>query len=198
MAVINAKDLAERYKLALTRQALVDRYKAAATTFQPGEVVRVKPTHGFEEWHGDTGTIEKYVPFGKYYVNLVKNGRVLIDESHLVPVGASTEAETKEAAYQFLRNSRFAWLSSGMATEARKNGVGLGMKDVPNILRMWFAGRQPNNPKEEAGYNYIQGGAGQLLMDSLIKGVTKALQSTGNRVGLKEVGETIVAFAEDR
>ena len=53
---------------------------------KPGTKVRVKPTHGYAKFHHDEGTIDKYVPFGKYYVELKKNGRQLIDQNDLEKV----------------------------------------------------------------------------------------------------------------
>jgi hypothetical protein len=111
---------------------------------------------------------------------------------------AALDDAFKDAAYQFLRESKFSWLVMGMATEAKKTGEHFGMKDAAKVLKAWFDGRKPEGSKEEAGYRYIQGGAGKLLMNGLIKGVQEALKATGARVGLKDVGEAIVAFAEDK
>jgi len=55
-----------------------------ATGFQPGDHVRVKPTHGIPSFRGDRGVIEKSVPFNKYYVELDRNGRSLVSENDLV------------------------------------------------------------------------------------------------------------------
>ena len=44
----------------------------------PGDHVRVKDSHGLAKYRGDTGVIEKYVQFGKYYVELEKNGRSIV------------------------------------------------------------------------------------------------------------------------
>lgn len=57
--------------------------KEARVKFQPGDRVKVRPSHGSEKFRGDTGVIEKYVPFGKYYVNLRRNGRSLVSEGDL-------------------------------------------------------------------------------------------------------------------
>jgi hypothetical protein len=222
MAIITVKELAARYRLAARRQALVERFKAAETRFKPGDRVRVKPTHNFKEWHGDVGEVDKFVPFGKYYVELEKNGRVIIDGDYLEKAEAkkasfrlyasditgtlstaqiekvALDDSFKDAAFAFLRESKFSWLAMGMSEEAKRAGITFGMRDVAGVLKAWFANRKPEGPKEEAGYRYIQGGAGRMLMDRLIRGVQKALQSTGARVGLKDVGEAIVAFAEDR
>lgn len=43
-----------------------------------GAKVRVKKSHGSADFVGDTGTVDKYVPFGKYYVKLKKNGRSMV------------------------------------------------------------------------------------------------------------------------
>jgi len=57
--------------------------KEAKTKFEKGDKVKVKPSHGIKEWRGDTGVIDKYVPFGKYYVDLKKNGRQIVDQSDI-------------------------------------------------------------------------------------------------------------------
>jgi len=54
-----------------------------ATGFQPGDHVKVKSTHGYLKFRGDTGIIEKYVPFGKYYVELKHNGRAMVSGDDL-------------------------------------------------------------------------------------------------------------------
>jgi hypothetical protein len=54
-----------------------------ATGFRPGDHVRVKSTHGSPRFRGDLGIIEKYVPFGKYYVELDRNGRSMVSENDL-------------------------------------------------------------------------------------------------------------------
>jgi hypothetical protein len=51
--------------------------------FAPGICVFVKGSHGTERFRGDVGRIEKYIPFGKYYVDLRKNGRQLVSGSDL-------------------------------------------------------------------------------------------------------------------
>lgn len=80
MATITFKELAARYKEAARRQALVERFKAAASGgFKPGDTVKVKPSHGFKKWHGDVGTIDKMVPINKAYVQLQENGRQILD-----------------------------------------------------------------------------------------------------------------------
>lgn len=47
--------------------------------FRPGRRIRIRPTHGIVEWHGDEGPIEKLVPINKAYVQLEKNGRQIVD-----------------------------------------------------------------------------------------------------------------------
>lgn len=55
----------------------------AAETMAPGTKIKVKDSHGSPGFRGDTGVVEKYVPFGKYYVKLKKNGRRMVDQSDL-------------------------------------------------------------------------------------------------------------------
>ena len=57
--------------------------KEAALKFQPGDKVRVQPSHRSEKLRGDVGVIEKYVPWGKYYVGLRGYGRAVVSESDL-------------------------------------------------------------------------------------------------------------------
>jgi len=54
-----------------------------ATGFQPGDHIKVRSTHGYPKFRGDTGVVEKYVPFGKYYVELKRNGRAMVSEDDL-------------------------------------------------------------------------------------------------------------------
>jgi hypothetical protein len=58
----------------------------AMTRFKPGDKVRVKNSTPAVRYRGDTGKIDTYVPFGKYYVDLKKNGQVLVDEADLEKV----------------------------------------------------------------------------------------------------------------
>lgn len=87
MATLTVKELAARYKLAASRQALVDRYKVADNRgFKPGVAVKVKPSHGFKKWRGDVGVIDKMVPINKAYVELEGNGRQIVDLNDLEQV----------------------------------------------------------------------------------------------------------------
>ncbi len=171
-----------------------------AGKFSVGDHVRVLPSHGFAHYRGDTGVIDKMIPINKAYVESEKNGRIIVDLDDLEKGHPNRKASLddilKNAAFAFLRESKFSWLAKGMAIEAKKSGESLGMRDVAKALKAWFDGRKPEGSKEESGYRYIQSDAGRLLMNGLIKGVTSALKETGSRVGLKEVGEAIVAFAE--
>jgi hypothetical protein len=197
MATLTVQELAARYRLAAHRQALVERFRAAATTYRAGQRVKVRHTHNFPEWRGEGGTIDKYVPFGKYYVVLDTHGRVLIDESYLAPMDVEVD-DVKDAAFTFLRESRLSWLVMGMAEEARKAGERFGFKDSIPVFKAWFAGDKASGPKEEAGYRYIESPAGQLLLNGVIKGVMEALKSVKGRVGFKDVGSVIIAFIEDK
>ena len=47
--------------------------------YRPGRRVRIRTSHGFAEWHGDEGAIEKLVQFNKAYVVLERNGRQIVD-----------------------------------------------------------------------------------------------------------------------
>jgi hypothetical protein len=190
-------DLASRYK---TVRNLVARSKAAGR-FNVGDPVRVLPSHGFAHYRGDTGVIDKMIPINKAYVESEKNGRIIVDLDDLEKIegkAAALDESLKSSAFTFLRESRFPWLAMGMAEEAKRSGEHFGMQDAAKCLKAWFDGRKPEGSKEEAGYRYIQSGAGKLLMNGLIKGVTDALRGTGARVGLKDVGEAIVAFAEGK
>lgn len=244
-----AKELAARY---VAVRLLAARYRAAYTRmFNLGDEVRVKPSHGFKHWHGDTGTIDKFVPINKVYVELDEHGRQILDlddlekvdtgkgagltlrdvatartevvlrdrdiapfgtvgvldhwEGHLprMPRGASVKTAMvddayKEAAFPFLRDSKFGTLSLAMSAAAKKEGVLFGMRDVASILKSWFDNREPANDKEDAGFKYLKSPAGQKIFNGIIAGVQKALKATGARVGVKDVGEVIVAFAEDK
>lgn len=68
--------------------------KEAKTKFEPGDKVKVKPSHGSPKFRGDTGTIDKYVPFGKYYVNLKENGHSVVSEDDLEPAVKARQAWT--------------------------------------------------------------------------------------------------------
>lgn len=61
------------------------RLKEAKLKFQPGNKVEINTNHGFKPWHGDNGTIDKYVPFGKYYVNMDSGDRRMVDQDDLDP-----------------------------------------------------------------------------------------------------------------
>lgn len=66
--------------------SLVEKYASTvreAAKFSPGDKVKVKDSHGSAKFRGDTGEIEKLVPIGKYYVDLKKNGRSLVDGNDL-------------------------------------------------------------------------------------------------------------------
>ena len=57
--------------------------RAAGLEFSPGDKVVVKKTHGTKKFRGQKGTVEKHVPFNKFYVELGDSGRQLIDMSDL-------------------------------------------------------------------------------------------------------------------
>lgn len=69
-----------------------------ASEYPPGTKIKVKPTHGVPAWHHDEGTIEKYVPFGKYYVQLKGHGRQLVDQSDLEKTASTVTAEGPDHA----------------------------------------------------------------------------------------------------
>jgi hypothetical protein len=73
---------------------LTEVTKEAATKFEPGDKVQVKSTHGSPHFRGDIGVVDHYVPFGKYYVELKKNGRSLVSESDLEPAVKARQAWT--------------------------------------------------------------------------------------------------------
>ena len=64
-------------------EQVVSRFIEATSEFKPGDHVKVKSTHGYPKFRGDIGIIEKYVPFGKYYVELKRNGRAMVSEDDL-------------------------------------------------------------------------------------------------------------------
>lgn len=104
----------------------------------------------------------------------------------------------KDAAFAYLRDSKFGTLSLSMGEAAKKAGQHYGMRDVAAVLKAWFADKEPSNDKEEAGFAYLKSPSGQKLFNGIIAGVQKALKTTGARVGFRDVGEAIVAFAEDK
>ena len=61
------------------------RLKEATLKFQPGDKVEINTSHGWKPWIGDKGTIDKYVPFGKYYVNMDTGDRRMVDQDDLDP-----------------------------------------------------------------------------------------------------------------
>ncbi len=198
-------DLATRFK---TVRNLVARSRAAEFTpyrrFKPGDSVRVLPSHGFAHYRGDTGTIDKMIPINKAWVESEKNGRIIVDLDDLEPIKtvsartAALEADVKEAVFAFLRDSKFGTLSLGMGAAAKKEGLIFGLRDVAKVLRAWFADKEPSDDKGEAGFTYLKSPAGQKLFMGLVEGVTKVLRKEGARTGFKDVGEAIVAFAEDK
>jgi hypothetical protein len=71
---------------ALIVKKVVARVASVPSSLKPGTRVRVLPSHGLTHWHGDVGTIEKYIPFGKFYVQLEKNGRHVVPQEDLEEV----------------------------------------------------------------------------------------------------------------
>lgn len=65
-------------------ETVVQRYLVAAR-FRPGDKVVINKHHGHRPWHGDKGTVEKYVPFNKYYVNMDAGDRRLVDLETIDP-----------------------------------------------------------------------------------------------------------------
>jgi hypothetical protein len=51
--------------------------------YRPGEGVRIKNSHGWAPFRGETGIIVRYVPFGKYYMETSRHGRILVSDSDL-------------------------------------------------------------------------------------------------------------------
>lgn len=60
--------------------------------YQPGDRVRIRETHNFKKYHGDEGEIEKIIPINKAYVELEKNGRVIVDLDDVEPAQGKTAA----------------------------------------------------------------------------------------------------------
>ena len=91
------QDIADKHEgfVYLLQQRAKVASKTAKVPFSDGQRVRVKDTHGHAAWRGDSGTIEKYVPFGKFYVQLDRNGRQFIDQGDLEAV--------KTASYMYDR-----------------------------------------------------------------------------------------------
>jgi hypothetical protein len=54
---------------------------------QEGALVFVKGTHGSPKFRGDVGIVDKYIPFGKFYVDLKKNGRAVVSSDDLERIG---------------------------------------------------------------------------------------------------------------
>jgi hypothetical protein len=81
------------------KRSVVNRFKTAHK-FSVGDEVRIKPSHGFKAWHGDTGEIEKKIPINKAYVELKEHGRVLVDLDDLEPVSGKTAANLTDAAFE--------------------------------------------------------------------------------------------------
>lgn len=111
---------------------------------------------------------------------------------------AALDDAFKDAAFEYLRSSKFGTLALSMGKDAKKSGLNFGLRDVAGVLKAWFADREPSNDKEDAGFAYLKSAPGKKLLTEIITGVQKALKATGARVGFKDVGEAIVAFAEDK
>lgn len=57
-----------------------------AGRFSVGDPVRVKSSHGFAHYRGDTGVIDKMIPINKAYVESERNGRIIVDLDDLEKV----------------------------------------------------------------------------------------------------------------
>ncbi len=80
------KSNTDKYEDKFKTAASEDPWKVTAAKFESGDKVRVKDSHGSPKFRGDTGEVEKSVQFGKYYVELEKNGRSLVDGNDLEKV----------------------------------------------------------------------------------------------------------------
>ena len=85
--------------------------RVAGSKFSPGDKVVVKSTHGYAPYRGQQGVIDKYVPFGKYYVQLKKE-RVLVDQDQLdkqasVSVQRVAQAFEKKSLYWKERDRQY-------------------------------------------------------------------------------------------
>jgi len=63
----------------------MDHFKEARPKFRLGDRVEINKNHGFKHWHGDTGTIDKFVPINKCYVNMDNGDRRIVDLDDLDP-----------------------------------------------------------------------------------------------------------------
>lgn len=124
--------------------------KEGKTKFEKGDKIRIKPSHGLKEWHGDTGVVDKYVQFGKYYVELKENGRQIVSENDLELIG-------DKKAWTGLPGDIGAIAQDEQCDDDQQDV--LAMKVASRFLKTAvireeggkFCVRSPNNPKWNGG-----------------------------------------------
>ena len=68
----------------MKRRALHRRYgRALAHTTPRGTRVRIRFSHGYPGYRGLWGYVDRYVPFSKFYINLDRGDRILVDQADL-------------------------------------------------------------------------------------------------------------------
>ncbi len=114
-------------------------YRYARDKFEPGNLVRVKPSHGASKFRGDQGTIAEYVPFGKYYVELERNGRSLVSENDLEPLKTASYDRRKADGFPLHLPSK----ADSLVSQAYRDLVSFKsamdrMEEIPGHLRQIY------------------------------------------------------------
>lgn len=103
--------------------------------------------------------------------------------------------EGKKAVYDFIEKSGLGHdLVIGMSAEAKKQGHRFGMRDAKAAIAAFVEGDEPRDPKLLAAWGHLKSSKGKKQLQTLIDGVFVILKKEQAIVGMRDVGEAIVAW----
>jgi hypothetical protein len=87
-------------------------------------------------------------------------------------------------------------LSKSKTPAALLRGMGLGVRDARAVVRSWFEGKEPTDPKHQKAWDYLtqDGSKGQKQVTKLVDEVQKALRKSGESPGFKDVARAVDTF----
>lgn len=99
------------------------------------------------------------------------------------------EAKTKKVVDSAMRNTGTSIV----------RGMGLSQGDARKVLKNWFDGKEPTNPKHQKAWQYLNSpGSGREQLSKLVDSVRQALKKSGkDSVGFKDVAKAVDAWLKD-
>jgi len=111
-----------------------------------------------------------------------------------------TTALVQAVAEADQRSNYFSKLSSGMASEARKEGQSFGFRDARVALAAWFEGKEVTRgsfedlQKQAAAWRFLTSPKGKKLASGMVNMVGDVLREAGHRPGFRDIAKVVDAF----